>query len=145
MTKQEERIVIIKDAIGQLKAHRFKAATGYVIHNQEQIGMYSIDKDAELQPVFRKAKKCIVCARGALFISAVRQFNNCTYNKKSEVSGINNFLKQWFSSDEIDMIEAKFELFNIADIDIYYKERNKDKRLLMILNELLEEAKTTTV
>lgn len=138
MTKQEARIAIIKDAIGQLKAHRFKAATGFVIHNQGELGMYDLRDDEELQPIFKKAKKCVVCARGALFISAVRQFNNCTMRKRKEVSGVNNFLQQWFSSKEINEIEAKFEIFGNYQ-DIYEKERNKDKRLLIILNELLKQ------
>lgn len=143
MTQQEikeQRIAIIKDAIGQLKAHRFKAATGRVIHNQQQIGMYDIPLDTELQPIFKKAKKCVVCGRGALFISAVRQFNNCTLRRREQTSGINSFLGQWFTIDEIIDIEGKFELFANAPSD-YYKEKNKDKRLLRILNELLEETK----
>lgn len=143
MTKNEERIAIVKDAIAQIKAHRFIARTGSVIHNSGEIGMYSIDEDDELQPIFKKAKKCVVCARGALFISAVRKFNNCTL--KTRQNGVNKFLINWFTDKQIHIIEAKFENWDTSYYNYieskYSNEINSNKRLLLIFNDLLKELK----
>src|SRR5690348_6793252 len=93
---QKKRITILKDALAQVQLgiYNVEASTGYV----DRMGHLDLDgkikavaeaaelftgksaKDIELRSfidnLISKKKPCQVCAKGAIFLSSIRKFNN---------------------------------------------------------------------
>lgn len=73
----QRRLVIAKDALAQLKVGNFEAETGVYCAFDEDYdsSTYETMSGKEFQQFVRRAKSCNVCAKGALFLSAVRKYN----------------------------------------------------------------------
>lgn len=112
LTKQEQKIKIVKDAIKQIKIGLFKPKKGTYIRFPD----YFLWDGDNLQELMQRGKKCQVCAKGALFASCVLNVN--------KVYGRDNFaneefekkkLRKWFSAAELDTIECAFEKHVLQD------------------------------
>ncbi len=155
-TKQQQRLAVIKDAINQLKAGKFIAASTYFefpastanaiywANNRRE------DRSAvELCSLVEQAK-CEVCGIGSLFVSAVRLDDQF---KIYPVAGVNRSqevrkLTPWFDRKQLDLIETHYEggKGGASDNSWYASHRyskvvggkeTPKKRLLMILENML--------
>jgi hypothetical protein len=124
----EKRIAIAKDAISQLKKEKFLAVESCYISFEGDDAMEAAyekaitkaEDETEFRDVLKKVPQCEVCARGALFVSSVRLFNNFNVGamKKCEAEEGNNspgydsikkIEKRFFSVNQIGLIELAFE------------------------------------
>lgn len=108
MTKAERRVAIAKDVIAQLKTKRFKATRGTVLGGISDKIIEGDYLTAQLCDVLPKFKKCHVCARGAIFISAVERFNNYT-GEDFDADWVDGASLRYFTKSQLDMIECAFE------------------------------------
>lgn len=117
-TKLEKRVAIAKDVLLQLKANKYIATRGVYLHADKPIADIPHYGEVQLQPILLKnnAPKCEVCARGAMFCSAVRLGNNFNINrhntsceKRIYSASFENIEKSIFSSSIISKIEEYFE------------------------------------
>lgn len=120
LSKAEMRVIVAKDALAQLRHERYVATSGTYIGSEllQRIGGPEEDDfgdtcyrnwDSPLQALLLKDKgECDVCAKGALFLSAVRKFNSATVG---DMINDDNFkiAEKIFGIKQFDLIEAAFE------------------------------------
>lgn len=116
LPKNERKILVAQDVIAQLKSKQLIAFTGdYLDITKQKCSPDDSARDA----IINEEIKCTVCARGALFISAVKfknklkvgdLFGEFTYTQPNYSSGRNTkFLKTLFTENEQKQIETVFE------------------------------------
>lgn len=130
---EAKRVAILKDALAQIKAEAYdvKSNNGYVRNDNLH---YNIERlcdmadivapkgeKTELQyfmnKLVNKEKPCEVCAKGAIFLSSIRKFNNLSLK---EISGGGDILdsiasdkvRQLFGRENADLMEEYFESGN---------------------------------
>lgn len=124
LSKAEMRVIVAKDALAQMKAEKYIATNGTYVgselisrigieggerHPYDGGGSCYINLEEPLQPLLLKDKgECRVCAKGALFLSAVRKFNSA---KVGDVADDDDFkiAVKIFGLKQYDLIEAAFE------------------------------------
>jgi len=130
LTISEKRVIIAKDALAQLKLGAYKPLSdnGYT-PDLDNIDFESIAesctlltgkkaKDVELKSyldkIVNKKKPCTVCAKGSLFISSVRKFNNFSLQDASDANNeishqADTVTQKLFGKANADLIEKYFE------------------------------------
>lgn len=126
---EEKRVAVLKDALAQLKVEAFiaKAGNDYVKNydlddNIEKLCdvaeiISSKGKQVELQTYMGQlvspAKPCDVCAKGAMFLSSIRKFNNLSLGDLSDGDTLDSLahtkMQDLFGDDNADLIECYFE------------------------------------
>jgi hypothetical protein len=117
MTRAERRVAVAKDVIKAINAGRFITAscTGYVVEREQHVPFTE-----NTQSWARKAlkSKCAVCARGAMMLCKVANYNNYTvdseYAAELDVWGVGQTdttaaLKDCFRIEQLAHIESAFE------------------------------------
>jgi len=106
LSKSEKRIAIAKDALVQIKTKKIIATNGHYL----SILSGFKNEDSLQKKIDSKGFSCQCCAKGALFISCVRQVNqvNMTDNWSDERFQKSKS-KDYFSVLQLDMIETAFE------------------------------------
>ncbi len=141
MTPRERRVAICRDVIKSLNAGQFQAETGvYCLFDD------SLDTNVDLMQNIEQGPVCQVCARGALFCSAVRKFDNCKTSFSRGYSPHDNgeFDKtesRFFSRKQIDLIEKYFEGWCRESTKSYlFKEIHPDnaKRMKLIMRNIID-------
>lgn len=119
-TKVERRIAIIKDAIAQLKARRYRAVSGsYIVLPKFITDVASKDPLASAQKLFSKLSStrfCEVCAKGSLFISLVNRENElpaCEIPRNDHAITTRLTEGGLFSSKNIALVEIFYESWNV--------------------------------
>ncbi len=116
MTAAQKRVAIAKDVIAQLGKEKYNAESGTYLQLDESLPS---NKKQQLIDIFADPEMptCTVCARGAMFCSAVRKFNDCTVGNVngSDASNLvsSNFQKyerKFFSYKQVSLIESAFEV-----------------------------------
>jgi hypothetical protein len=112
LSKAEKRIAIAKDALAQIKQKKILPTTGFYLNIPGQW-----DNENSLQKEIKKKDfYCHCCAKGALFVSCVKQVNEVRMFEDWEDERFQkDKLKDYFSVLQLDMIEAAFEGMVIAD------------------------------
>ncbi len=112
LTKTQMRVVIAKDALAQLRLKKYNAQRGIYIDydllntlSKEYTKDYD-DKSA--QPFLKNLNNCEVCAKGALFLSTVRKFNDVTLREFRDAS--EEKACTIFGQSMLDRIESAFEV-----------------------------------
>ncbi len=129
-TKAERRIIILKDAITQIKLQNIRANPGEVIDLPWSLMSSEFDgKDAKpiLANFFKNNNKkeyCSACARGSLLLCTVHKenefilddFHACggSYYKGSTTD---TRLAKLFSEQQIALMEAAFEVGDYVNLD----------------------------
>jgi len=118
MTPNQRKVALCRDVIAQINAKKIslKRSFGYVRHKS---GYGAIVPANKAVGAVTKAqcstikKNCSMCARGALLISRIGQFNKITWSDISrngiDVSETTNGLNGSFTDTELKLIEAAFE------------------------------------
>jgi hypothetical protein len=128
MEPNEKRIAIAKDVIAQLNSEKFLAAESCYLSFEGDSAteeafkkaMSKATEETEFRDILKKVPQCEVCARGAMFASAVRLFNdfNVGAMRKCEEDGgdsspsyvsIKTVEKRYFSKLQVGLIELAFE------------------------------------
>lgn len=107
-TKTEQRVMIARDVIARLEARNIVANRGAIILLPDKILSKHNNEDSFKEVLNDKDNPpCQVCAKGALFCSAVGRTN------KSSVWEVNMDMYEpifeFFSKKQIDLIETAFE------------------------------------
>ena len=121
----ERRVLIAKDVIAQVKAGRFKVASGNWVAPLTRSGSdLSVDRfegDESVQKLFLEGDipKCECCALGAMFMSCTLYNNKTTaieledvrfsFSDYVEEGSFTNGLSKFFSKDQLKLIESAFE------------------------------------
>jgi len=124
----EQRVAIAQDVLNELSARRMNAKRDIYVY----FGDYCLPKGSEedsLQDHLEKMPSCDVCAKGALFVSAVRLGNRFKCGEivdgvideddinYVDFSNFKDFLRDIFSSEQLELIEYVFERGIIGDVD----------------------------
>lgn len=117
LSPAQKRVAIAQEVLARLAADKFHARRGWFYLWRSDVPTAG-DLNKEMQPVAERAT-CTVCALGGLFMSAVIKGNNqtLTYSLAGDVasgdacgfSPMINKLKEYFSQDQIILIEMAFE------------------------------------
>lgn len=112
MTKEQARIAIAEDVIAALRIGHIEATNGKFIELHGVIG----DERDSLKDVLQCQDACEVCALGGMFVAAVERFNKikATGSTLYDLDEISPFLRQFFTKDQIKLIEMAFEQGNGA-------------------------------
>lgn len=123
MSPERQRVTIAKDVIALLLAEEITAKKGVYMELDNGIetkfwpdgGLSApLDKTGKVQlhKLIESSETCDVCGIGACFVAAVRRADNLQV-KDLRFSGddgaMRRYLQQWFSLDQISLIEAAFE------------------------------------
>lgn len=133
MTREQRKVAIAKDVIKQVNAGvlHAKDGCGYLVTKRSMKEPVDIDKKNALDV----AKRCTVCARGALMISKISKFNDHV------VASFDGFLPSWetsfaledaFDYTELRLIEKAFEN-EWSD-----RHPNPNDRLIAIMQNLID-------
>jgi hypothetical protein len=155
--KAKMRVAIAKDVLASLEDKSMVARTGtYVLIKPIRRGKQIItmrDHAKDLRDVLKtKVAHCEVCAKGAIFISAVNKYDNCPItseyieNSKSafqypfmndggdilsrDLNGISQqspVLLRYFSQRQLDVIEYAFEQGRAGFLESYTDKEIKEK------------------
>lgn len=166
--KQQERVEILKDAIAQIKAEKYKieSSRGYVSLGIDQDDDNTFlekladvvevlegkkAKDVELKKYINKLvtreKPCTVCAKGAMCISAIRKVNNFSLAEGSLDDKASGYTRKLFGSENADKMERWFEHDYISEFAIgetlrknafYKKYPDATDRLIAIFNNAIK-------
>ena len=114
-TQKEQRVIIAKDVIKTLYAGTSYRASkgGFFIHPSKNRGDLFIDVTENLQSIIKeKSKTCSVCAKGALMVSTIDKFNECSvieFKNSHEEIDEGHYLLDYFPKNMLDAIEIIFE------------------------------------
>lgn len=126
LSKAQMRVAIAKDVIAALNTKHYAARSGSYIS-----GTVALPKKkkptVDIRPLLKKAlKQCHVCAKGALFVSAVERYNNVScslyagqtsislFGRFNDEELISDHLIEYFTRRQIDLIETAFEGDNVT-------------------------------
>lgn len=152
LTKAQMRVVIAKDALLQLNSEAYKAQKGIYIDDNllDKLKKKYHEKyiNESAQPYLDNLKKCKVCAKGSIFLSTVRKFNDVNLRnfrldseyKADDIFGEENMCKieeafeLWTNNDELG-IPKNTKLNKFIE---KYKDSTSDERLRAILKHLIK-------
>lgn len=156
LTVSQQRIKIIKDVISYLQTRKLRATPGTYVKLVGYDG--EISPDDQVHTLTDRAP-CEVCGIGSLFVSAVTLKNkfkvsDLSYGRYVDIKDgdLNNhtlrdYLRRWFNENQLQLIETAFEQSwgyavgvsgQDSAVDFGVKYTNAKKRLLAILNNMLE-------
>ena len=171
MSKNEARVAIAKDVIAQIRAKKYKAKNRTYVDFKPKTGIkkkeFFTEKDVEtgkdLQDVIKtRMESCQVCAKGALFVSAIRKFDNFAvedgmlYNSLYESGGASCYannddfldhLRDYFDYDQLELMEYAFEgdCGQVDDYDqeeralaFYHSFKKAEDRLVAIMKNVIK-------
>lgn len=114
-TPAQKRVLIAKDVIAAIKAKTINPAEGVWCARSDGKSLYNETQGGEqLSKLIGKNVQCDVCALGALFVCTVRRFNNLEAGivsnyQVSDIYEIDSYLYDFFSREQIRLIEIAFE------------------------------------
>lgn len=117
--KIEARILIIKDVLATIKLRKIIPSEGYYV-NLDNVRSYTNTKgelmsskqfQKTVKTVLNKRRSCNACALGSIFLTTVAKKNNFVpkFQNYIERSDIVGYLTDYFSKEQLDLIEGYFE------------------------------------
>ncbi len=157
-TPAEQRVIIAKDVILRLETKNLLAAKGAFLKEGSFDVLNLYTSRISLKNYLNKNDRnsCVVCAKGALFCSIIGRNNKMTIGAMVNGNGGNNLysgghqrLLEYFSREQLDLIETAFEgksYLNICNAKtlqgaIYFYNANLEShynRLVAICNNIIE-------
>ena len=114
LTQRQQRVEICQDVIDTIKSSEsYRILRG--VYMRDMGSLHDVNSPEELQKVIkRKSRHCSVCAKGALMISSIDKFNQCSVVKLKldhDDQGVDkdHNLRRYFSKKLLDVIEILFE------------------------------------
>jgi hypothetical protein len=149
----DPRVAIAQDTIEQLGTLEVTRGTYLTRYTWSEKIPY---EDQAQQHIDKISKDCYVCALGACFLSYIRLFNDVKVSDLvrgdrqedlylySTSSFIKSRLSQYFTHDQLLLIEAAFEGWRVADYcseqvcDFYDKHPDPKERLRAIMQNVID-------
>ena len=102
-----QRVVIAKDVLAQLATGRLVAGSTYLDIMKQPVSVSSYDQLCDV----RDKLKCQACGIGSLMVAACGFVDNLTISEADGMgqSGIQDYLSDWFTEDQLALIERWFE------------------------------------
>ena len=135
---EAKRVAVAKDAIAQLKIEAYDAqsSNGFVYldgaSEDELSSLVEVSQLVEGKPAHEVELKkyitklvsnkrpCTVCAKGALFLSSIRKYNNCSISDAVNLDkNASEKMRQFYGKANADLIEAYFERNDPNSIDVH--------------------------
>jgi len=149
--RAEKRIEVVKDVLKRLRYLNLSTSNYLWIENIDDIGGEKVkESDLANKYLSKLEKKCLVCAKGALFLSHIRKYNEIKMDKVFQFDFSPNDcladLKE-FDQDNLDLIEAAFQQLEYYEDGlekraVYFGKqfdyKDKKDRLKAILKNMLE-------
>lgn len=132
MTKSQQRIEILQDAIQQVESKAYIPTQGilvYVLGGWRGLdnpgGSYLVKKEQLQIFLLNKKTQCRVCARGAIITSLARRYGSLSYGDfirylHQDDVGIEVSLLELFSKKTLDRMEILFEGYISDNFHSYY-------------------------
>ncbi len=165
----KQRVQIARDVLVQIGAERIKPTAGVYLHNTDKKAARVTTKQGnkEISEVFADMKSCDACALGSIFVCTVDRADklkvkDLLYDKfsgfptpasgekvditlRTSQHSMHQYLKPFFDSDQLHMIEAAFEvntnreggMFNVLKGGRYIHLKNLTLRLERILRNII--------
>lgn len=153
LSDAKKRVAIAKDALEQVLAKNYKVKTGQYVTFLGSGSPIEKSEELDVPPACNlQDVKCQVCARGALFVSALRKDASIEPETLPSEDYLDNDAiteteNNYFSREQIDLIESAFETNTFCDeapeelvmaAVLYGKSLgNKDERLVAILKNII--------
>lgn len=147
LSNKDKRIALAKDVIKQLEANKIIPTCGVFVQNWELRSRISrLNEPMELQLLLENYPPCLVCAKGALFITDIMARNNFSVDKnKGLMRGTANSVipkrLPFFSILQLNLIEKFFEGW-VTNADSAYKFKTKypkdNERLIKIMQNIID-------
>lgn len=159
LTKAERRVAIAKDVLKQLRLNVYQASPGTYVCIRNGLKRDALADDQLCDVLSLTApSRCAVCARGAMFLSAVMKFDNYRvgdcYALGREMSqslyvgdsDFNEYENHFFSPQQIDLIESAFEGWtrrlpdgNLDYTSVHFQRAYPDatERLIVIMKNII--------
>lgn len=144
LSKTQQRIILAKDVILQVKAKVANAVEGqYFDVDDYGDHDFAYEKNNEFREIVSDVK-CEVCAKGALFLSHIVRTNKFSILQSLQQQGhdsIINRLAEIFTKNQLDLIETAFEKEVIEDKNrtLSYPD-SRDKFADVILTDIAKAA-----
>lgn len=128
-TKGERRIEILKDALSQIKANKYKVTNGTYVElspaleqirrNITGLSFYSREDISAKECLLtsKDKKPCKVCAKGAIFLSLIRKENKVMMSKIYDGDVREESSNKLFGEANLNRMEAAFEKWYYKDND----------------------------
>jgi len=169
MKREEARVLVAKDALALLESNAMIPSHGYLgtlnvsldetssIKNIKRGESEAMEEDIDWgKDSMRQAREvvedlpvCAVCALGALFIAAVRRFNNITVGEIGEGAHyriILVYLSDLWTPMELVQIEDAYENTRPANNGDFYNKHPRDiDRLKAIMKNIIKNNGTFTI
>ncbi len=157
LSRKEQRLAVARDVITQVKAKKYVAASTYFALGKHDRGATfdydvgglaaSVEAEQDLGECISQVG-CTVCGIGSLFASSVVKHDNLKINKflgtaddtndlSIDREGTVQYLSRWFTAIQLDLIEQYFEQHAYDTDSPIADENNDDKRLIMIMENIL--------
>lgn len=122
LSKSAQRVAIARDVLLQLRKKRFHSKLGSYVKIPNLWEIDDTDRQAN-ECISDGSATCLVCAKGALFMSHVMKTNHISLNEVNDIGEfrIKKRLKM-FSKRQLDMIECAFEKRVVEDDDRVLKD-----------------------
>ena len=116
LPQNEARVAIAQDVLAALALDKFSSIRGYFTGKLVKVPMQT---NLSLREQLPNIPQCDVCALGGLFIAQVARdndFDAIVYNGAIELGGcdIEDHLTRYFDEEQLDLIEAWFEIWSSA-------------------------------
>jgi len=111
MSAAKRRVAVAKDVLAQLAARKIEVVEGRYLELPDEV-LPDLESSAQLHECLPKMDRCLVCARGAAFLSSVRLFNKTRFDDVAahpDLAASQGSLRL-FGTRQAGMIEAAFEL-----------------------------------
>lgn len=152
MTPNQRRVAIAKDVLSQIDANKYKPASGvYVVASNfidtDKLDVENVDKLQGQQVCSLlpdNMPSCAVCARGAMFMSALNKFNRLKVGDLATLSNDIDNLAYNVSECETDEEKKSFVDEYYANIQLYdedferYERRFFTKRQIELMETMFE-------
>lgn len=132
LTAAQKRVAIAKDVLLQIKAKKYLTGNGYLyVVRGEHVTKLSKDNLSSI-------KACHVCAIGAAAVSCIRKFNKHSIDLR--LSGSDRLmptLLDWFSREQIELIEGCFEGHSLVSGDYFRRYKTRKNRMVAIFKNII--------
>jgi hypothetical protein len=113
-TKSQIQVAIAKDVVKQVKLNKFIASRGNYLEITDRTfenKLYSLNRVTPKKHVQERIKTCSVCAIGGVFVAAFNKFDKLSAQDlvTNDDSMMVDYLKKWFPTDQLRLMEAAFE------------------------------------
>lgn len=110
LTKVEQRIVIARDVVKQVKAGRYRATEGVYSYLSSYCAWDQVQDEADQMRAGET--RCPVCAIGAAIVSAIGLFNGTAAENFLKTNNEHTAVRKYFTAKQAREMEAAFEHYD---------------------------------